>query len=272
MKNILQRTITGIAYVALLVVATIGGDIFFAAVFSIILVAGIIEFSRMYSNGTPHQWMCTAVDVDGGLALFLSTFFAYRSGNINPVICYLPYLILRPILQLYIKGHNAMECLKTSAMSQIYIALSMSLLNLLYFKYGTPQLLLVCLIFIWINDTGAFCIGSLLGKHRLFERISPKKSWEGFFGGLVFTIIAGLIIYCYFFNIASIFSIAEWTLFAIIVTICATFGDLIESSIKRSVGVKDSGHLLPGHGGVLDRIDSLLLVTPASLFFFYLTL
>ncbi len=270
-KNILQRTITGIVYVALLVIATVCGDTYFAIIFSLILAAGIIEFSKLYANGTPHKWLCTAVDVLGGLTLFLSTFFTYKTGEeTSPIIYYIPYLVIRPVVQLYIKGHNSMECLKTSAMSQIYIALSMTMLNHLYFK--APHLLLLCLIFIWINDTGAFCIGSLLGKHRLFERISPKKSWEGFFGGLFFNIIAALIIYCYFFDIAADFSIVEWTSFAIAVTIFATMGDLVESSIKRSVGAKDSGHILPGHGGVLDRIDSLLLVTPASLFFLYFTL
>ena len=272
-KNILQRTITGIIYAALLIIAAIGGDAFFATVFSIILTLGIIEFSKLYTNNnTPHQWLCTIIDVAGGLSLFLSTFFYYKSGCVNPLFCYLPYLIIRPIIQLYLKGHNAIECLKTSAMSQIYVAASICMLNPLYFKYGTPQLLLVCLIFIWINDTGAFCVGSLLGKHRLFERISPKKSWEGFFGGLFFNIIAALIIYCYFFDIADLFTIAEWTLFAVVITVFATFGDLIESMIKRNAGVKDSGHILPGHGGILDRIDSLLLVIPTSLLFFYLTL
>ena len=252
-KNILQRTITGIIYAALLIIAAIGGDAFFATVFSIILTLGIIEFSKLYTNNnTPHQWLCTVIDVAGGLSLFLSTFFYYKSGCVNPLFCYLPYLIIRPIIQLY--------------------AASICMLNPLYFKYGTPQLLLVCLIFIWINDTGAFCVGSLLGKHRLFERISPKKSWEGFFGGLFFNIIAALIIYCYFFDIADLFTIAEWTLFAVVITVFATFGDLIESMIKRNAGVKDSGHILPGHGGILDRIDSLLLVIPTSLLFFYLTL
>ncbi len=155
-------------------------------------------------------------------------------------------------------------------MGQLYIAMLLSLLNFIYFEYGDIHLLLASLIFIWVNDTGAFCIGSLTGKHRLFERISPKKTWEGFFGGLIFNIIAALISYGSFYDISECFSILEWTSYSLFVTIFATWGDLLESLIKRSVGAKDSGHMLPGHGGVLDRIDSLLLVTPMTLLFFFL--
>lgn len=269
MKNIVQRTITGAVYVALLVVAAICGDAFFAIVFSFILVAGILEFSKLNYQGQKIPWLTVIMDSVGGVVLFLSLFAACMSHNVHWLLCYVPYVLLRPIVQLYIKG-NTIESLKISAMGQLYIAMMLSLLNFIYFEYGDIHLLLASLIFIWVNDTGAFCIGSLTGKHRLFERISPKKTWEGFFGGLVFNIIAALISYGCFYDISECFSILEWTSYSLLVTIFATWGDLLESLIKRSVGAKDSGHMLPGHGGVLDRIDSLLLVTPMTLLFFFL--
>ena len=118
-----------------------------------------------------------------------------------------------------------------------------------------------------MNDTGAFCVGSLIGRHRLFERISPKKSWEGFWGGLFFTIVAAVIIDTYFPAYFSEFDVIRWVGMAIVVSAFSTWGDLAESMVKRTAGVKDSGHLLPGHGGILDRIDSLLFVVPAVLIY-----
>jgi phosphatidate cytidylyltransferase len=124
---------------------------------------------------------------------------------------------------------------------------------------------------IWLNDTGAYCVGSLLGKHRLCERLSPKKSWEGFFGGLVFCIAAGIV--ASYILSDSIYSFMIITIsLGVVVCVFATVGDLFESLIKRTLHVKDSGNLIPGHGGILDRIDSLLFVAPAVFFFYALVM
>ena len=127
---------------------------------------------------------------------------------------------------------------------------------------------------IWLNDTGAFCVGSLIGRRRLFERISPKKSWEGFYGGLLFSIIAGIVAgsplladHCTASLHNANFTAVSLGILGLLVSIMSTWGDLVESMIKRTLGIKDSGHLLPGHGGILDRIDSLLFVAPATLLF-----
>ena len=142
-----------------------------------------------------------------------------------------------------------------------------------YFGNSTlPMILLAMFFFIWINDTGAFLVGSMAGRHRLFERISPKKSWEGFFGGLFFCIgFAFLCRYCLdgLFNLEHVGAdIGFWLGMAITVSVFGTWGDLVESLIKRGLHIKDSGNLIPGHGGILDRIDSLLLVLP-SIFLYY---
>jgi phosphatidate cytidylyltransferase len=125
-------------------------------------------------------------------------------------------------------------------------------------------------IFIWLYDTGAYCIGMLLGKHRLFERISPKKSWEGVFGGIAACIAGAYATFYWFDEFFQVPDLATWIGLSVVVAVFATFGDLVESLVKRTVGVKDSGNILPGHGGILDRIDSLLLVAPAVLIYLML--
>ena len=115
-------------------------------------------------------------------------------------------------------------------------------------------------IFIWINDTGAFLVGITIGHHRLFERISPKKSWEGFAGGLIFSLMTAWIFSLFYDN----FSLIQWLGFSLTISISSTFGDLCESLLKRTIHIKDSGHILPGHGGLLDRFDSVLLAAPAA--------
>ena len=124
---------------------------------------------------------------------------------------------------------------------------------------------LAIFVAIWINDTGAYCVGCTLGKHRLCERLSPKKSWEGFWGGFAFAIGWGIACYYLFPQVG--LNIYQWILFGAISSIFATWGDLFESMLKRNAGVKDSGNIIPGHGGILDRIDSLLLVSPVIMLF-----
>ena len=132
---------------------------------------------------------------------------------------------------------------------------------------SAPRILLAVFVFIWVNDTGAFLSGITLGKHRLFERISPKKSWEGFFGGLIACVLVALATNKWCNEFFQVPELGTWIGLSVIVSVMATFGDLTESLLKRTEGVKDSGHLIPGHGGILDRIDSLLLVSPTVLIY-----
>jgi phosphatidate cytidylyltransferase len=118
---------------------------------------------------------------------------------------------------------------------------------------------LALFIFVWLNDSGAYLIGSVMGRHRLFERISPKKSWEGFWGGFIL-VLASSQIFAFYFPSISWFN---WLGMAAVIVVFATWGDLTESLMKRMLGVKDSGNLLPGHGGMLDRFDSILMALPA---------
>ena len=158
-------------------------------------------------------------------------------------------------------------------LSQLYVALPFALLNVLAFQNSpetssvtyNPILPLSIFVFIWLSDTGAYCVGSLIGKHRLFERISPKKSWVGSIGGAFFS-IASSFVFAHFFPFMSTW---QWAGLAVTVVIFGTWGDLTESLMKRQLGIKDSGNILPGHGGMLDRFDSALMAIPAAVVYLY---
>ena len=173
------------------------------------------------------------------------------------------------IVQLYRPRQNAVHSLERSFFSLGYIALPVSLLNCIV-SLSAPRLLLGVFMFIWLYDTGAYCVGMLVGRHRLFERISPKKSWEGVLGGVLACGAGAYVTHTWFDEFFQSPGMEVWLGLSVAVAVFATFGDLVESLIKRTVGVKDSGSILPGHGGILDRIDSLLLVAPAVLIYLLL--
>jgi len=174
------------------------------------------------------------------------------------------------ITELYEKQLDPISHAAYIVLGQVYIALPVSLLNGIAFSLPAENaaeyrsiFVLALFIFIWINDTGAYLIGVNFGKHRLLERISPKKSWEGFFGGMLFTLASSLV-FAYFYPALAV---GQWAGLALAVSLFATWGDLIESLIKRTLSIKDSGTAIPGHGGFLDRFDSLLIAVYAVLFF-----
>ena len=187
---------------------------------------------------------------------------------------YLGLLLYLMITELYLKKENPIGNWAYAMLSQLYVALPFALLNVLAFQNSpetssvtyNPILPLSIFVFIWLSDTGAYCVGSLIGKHRLFERISPKKSWEGSIGGAVFS-IASSFVFARFFPFMSMW---QWAGLAVIVVIFGTWGDLTESLMKRQLGIKDSGNILPGHGGMLDRFDSALMAIPAAVVYLYI--
>ena len=268
MKNIIIRALSGSVYVAMIVASLMlldNSPIAYLAVFSLFVALGIKEIYDMTNNADgSDSWLIIFLDMLGGIGLFVGFYMESTSPNrmgfwFLPVVA---YLLLRCIVQLYRPKQNAVRSLERSFFSILYVAWPVALLNYIM-SVSEPRMLLAIFVFIWINDTGAFLSGILLGKHRLFERISPKKSWEGFFGGLLACVLSALAFnhWCNeFFQVPDLFI---WVGLSIVVSVMATFGDLVESLIKRTEGVKDSGHIIPGHGGVLDRIDSLLLVSPA---------
>lgn len=271
MKNIILRILSGIVYIAVIVIPILLYDnsaVAYLIVFPLFVVLGVNELIHMAKDEASESWLLTMVDWAGGVGLFLA-FYMLNDTPRSVSMWVLPlavYLLVRCILQLYRPRQNALRSLERSFFAILYVALPISLLNNII-AVSAPRILLAMFIFIWINDTGAFCVGSLIGKHPLFERISPHKTWEGFFGGLMACVGIAYAGYLWLNEFFEVPDLLTWMGLSVVVSVSATFGDLVESLIKRTVHVKDSGNLIPGHGGVLDRIDSLLLAAPAVLIF-----
>lgn len=275
MKNLIKRSITGIIYVALIISAVIFGGWWFVALFSLFAVLATREFAVLCNAEAGGENIITLItDMTGALIMVIGLCcvnLRLLSPHTTAVLggtfftLYLIYLIIRLVMQLYSHENAPLANLAYSYMGQLYIALPLGIMSMYYTLPDGKALLLAMFVMIWLSDTGAYLTGSLIGKHKLFPRISPGKTWEGFFGGIIFVIASTFVMkYCFSTSFESI-SIAGLCCMGVTVSIFATWGDLVESLIKRTLGVKDSGNLLPGHGGILDRIDSLLLVIPASL-------
>lgn len=281
-NKIIVRALSGAVYVAIVVSLIFLGSVGVFPLAILLAILATIEFDRISFAGrkSASAIACDAI-ANGLMASFVGALFV-------PVV-----LGIRFLIQLYSKSNreNAVTSLSSSVMSVVYIGLPMLSLALLSYVFGTyngfiewiasgcaslpklscATLVLAMFILIWLNDTGAYLVGCMCGRHKLFERISPKKTWEGFFGGMIFCLIGAAVFYCFndFFFPGDDVPLAVWLLYGVLVAVFATWGDLIESMIKRNAGVKDSGNVMPGHGGILDRIDSLLAVAPMSLIYWY---
>ena len=277
MKNFIVRTITGVLFVAAIITCFLRAE---AMILLFALVTGLTiwEFTGLVNERehvTINRMICTVAGV-----YFFFAMAGYNSG-LTPASVFIPYLvsiIYLLIAELYLIHDDPINNWAYTMMSQIYIALPFSLLNVLAFRSVGPDITYTYLIplcvfvFLWMNDTGAYLCGSLLGKHKLFPRISPGKSWEGSIGGGILVMgIAVLIWYLteqYGVNELSL-NAFEWAGLGLTVVVFGTWGDLIESLLKRTLGIKDSGTILPGHGGMLDRFDSSLLAIPAAVVYLY---
>ena len=268
MNNFVKRTLSGAIFVLLVVGSILLGQTTFALFFTIICGWSVFEFHKL-TNNQPEIKVNYRLSISSAVLLFACSFMN-ASGIINfPVFTlYGIYFILVVISELYLKKQNSVHNWAYFVLGQVFIALPFSLLNYIYFIKGVDKefqhlILLAVFVTIWVNDTGAYLVGVTMGKHRLFERISPKKSWEGFFGGAIFALISGYV----FSLIIKDISLLNWLIFSEIIVVLGTFGDLIESLLKRTINVKDSGNVIPGHGGLLDRFDSMLLAVPAIYLF-----
>ena len=272
-KNMLVRTVTGVLFVAALVTSFLR---FEAMVFLFAIITGLTlwEYATIVNTMKAvriNRFISTAA----GVYFFLAV-AGYCSG-ITPSAVFIPYLLTVVYLfvsELYTRHEHAINDWAYTMLSQMYIALPFAMLNVLAFQSSDDGirycriLSLSIFIFLWTSDTGAYCVGSLLGRHKLFPRISPAKSWEGSLGGAILVLIAASLI-SQLIDDASILTLYEWLGLGLVVTIFGTWGDLVESLFKRTVGIKDSGNILPGHGGMLDRFDSALMAIPAAVVYLY---
>lgn len=270
MSTFTTRLISGTVYVALIVLALTLSMVWgLWILLSFFAVAGIIEFNRLTGVNRPYIFRIV-LDCAAAVWLLYAT-AQYGMAISHGLAIFLPYLLylLYVVCRSTFLPHQAMlPSLSNSLIGQLYIAVPLALtirLTLVVDPFSSMTqynglLLLAIFIFIWVNDTGAYLVGSRWGKRRLAPSISPKKSVEGSIGGLLLVLLSAVILRLLLFPELSWLRIL---LIAAVVAIFGTIGDLFESSLKRQAGVKDSGKLIPGHGGILDRIDSLLLAVPA---------
>ena len=275
MKNLVIRAITGAVYVLALVGCTVRGPQSAFIFFALVAAGCVYEFGTIMNK---HYEAETNRPLSAIAAFILcSAVWQYQIGYGDYVKMFALYgftLLYIIVSELYRQADNPIRNWALAFASQIYIALPFSLLPFLSIRYDAVENLmqyewiytLAIFIFLWTNDTGAYLVGSLFGRYvpyKLFPRISPKKSWIGSLGGVMLTIIAAAVIEHY----AAGLPLWQWIGLALTVCVFGTWGDLVESLIKRQVGIKDSGKILPGHGGFLDRFDSALLAIPGAVIY-----
>lgn len=262
MSNFLKRTLTGAVFLIVMIGGIAWNYYSLSILFFIISMLGLDEFYKLLIKSGNEPQRISGLLLGGAMFLILSFF--------NPVSLqlafYLFFILLACIFftELYRKREKPFQNISYTVIGIIYtvmpFALWVNFLKSYSFDVGgyNPHLLLGYFFLMWTNDTGAYLVGRAIGKHKFWERISPKKTWEGFFGGLLLSMVIGYIISIFFTDLHYIL----WMIMALIVSITGSMGDLVESAFKRSIDVKDSGTILPGHGGILDRFDGVFLSTP----------
>lgn len=271
LKSLAKRSFSGLVYAAIFVSAILAGELWICIIAVAFGLAASLEFSRITSAKSGSSKGVDLFDalIVGCLAassgyMALTADSAYPLWNLDLWIYLIVTVMLfsRFILQLYVSGNHPLASISISVLKYLYLAVPLGVMCMVG-AYSNIYLLIILLL-IWINDTGAYLVGCTIGKHKMFERISPKKTWEGFFGGMMFTILFSVLFSMFVASTPMsgnlVFSIG----LGVVVTIFGTWGDLFESLIKRSLLIKDSGNIIPGHGGILDRVDSLLFVIPAA--------
>lgn len=279
-KNFIVRAITGVLFVAVMVCGFLNPRAMIL-LFAIITALTLWEYTGLVNDDEKNIQVNRFISTVAGVYLFIAV-AAWRTGIVGNFVVMVPYIlsiVYLMVSELYTGNKNAINDWAYTMFGQMYIALPFSLINILAFEMAPDGsgvrfdtlLPLSIFIFLWANDTGAYCTGSLLGKHKLFPRISPAKSWEGSIGGGILVLIVAAIL-GYIANDGSnthALNIAQWMGLGLVVVVFGTWGDLVESLFKRTLGVKDSGNILPGHGGMMDRFDSSLMAIPAAVVYLY---
>lgn len=278
MNNFFRRTLTG----AWIVIFILGGfwlhPVSFFITGLVVLAGCQYEYCLMIKDTGIRAQMIPGM-TSGAAAYIISTLIAAGIVPMKYLLIIPSLIIIIMAIELYRREEKPFDSLAHTLFSVLYIALPFSLFPFSAFGHAglhsllphgpepfSPGIIVGFFILLWTNDTGAYLTGVSFGRHRLMERISPRKSWEGFFGGLVLTVLIAWLLSGWL----GVVSKTGWIIIAVIITISGTYGDLIESMLKRSTGVKDSGTIMPGHGGFLDRFDSA--VTSFPLVFLFIAL
>ncbi len=271
MSNLALRSITGLVFASAMIGAFWWGPTATAVLFLLWTFVGSHEFYQLTGASSHRAW--------GGIILgvaFYIYFFLIGSDvlTFQHLVFLLPVVVILLSLELVVlRPHFALDFARV-LMGWVYVALPMSLISSYAFIPGEYSFWLPISFFamLWVNDSGAYAVGRAIGRTKLFEKVSPKKTWEGFIGGLVATVACGFVFAQLEIVSADLVLMTtnHWIVLAIIISVFGTIGDLVESHLKRTANVKDSGVLIPGHGGVLDRFDGYLLAMPMAYTYVYL--
>lgn len=259
-NNLTQRTISALIGAFVMIGGVYLGPISFYFIFLILTVVTLLEFYKLtgLDGMIPLKTFGT---ISGGL--LFTIMFLIESSYLPPEYYFLifPVLMCIFLIKLYRpKDKKPFTSIAFTILGIVYVALPFSFLSMLVYRYGDYNglILIGILLILWASDVGAYFAGTLFGKRKLFERISPKKSWEGSIGGFLLAVSMSLGVGFYF----EVLPLWQWIGVAVLIVVGGTYGDLVESLFKRSILIKDSGNLIPGHGGFLDRFDGLLLAVP----------
>lgn len=278
MSNLIKRTLSGIVLVAVLL-GSLCNEISFTLIFTLITALCVWEFCTLANKRNDVCVNRFITTLSGTYLCLVMALYSLQLVTASAFAVYILMLVYLLVTELYLQHPNPMNNWAYAFAAQLYIALPLSLVFVIAFRQEISpfssglvfhnEFPLALLVFLWLNDTGAYVVGSTLQRFwtlKLFPRISPNKSWIGSIGGAVFVGIAAAV-FSHFYHTLTLM---QWLGMGAVVVVFGTWGDLVESLIKRQLGVKDSGRFLPGHGGVLDRFDSLILATPATAVYLYL--
>lgn len=263
MNDLVKRTVTGCLYVAFMIAGTAIHPLVFAVIFAVLLFLTQLEFYQLVERAGSSPRKTPGLIL--GLSLFATCFLmVYGVIPSNSFLIFIPVLTILFLFEIFRDNSRDVQPSAITLTGFVYVAVPFSLMNfIVYPEYPLhsgffPWILMGVFFVVWIYDSMAYIAGSMFGKHKIHKKISPQKSWEGLLAGAVFAVVMGILNAVIFQSP----SLTDWLIIAAIVVIFGTLGDLFESKIKRKLKVKDSGTILPGHGGLLDRLDSLLFIIP----------
>lgn len=262
MNSFIKRTITGVIFVILIIGSVVLSHWVFAGLFFLVAIGGLLEFLRI-SKALGGNVSKIVIILSATFIYTLVTSVAF--GFLT--LAFLMYgLLVFPFIvtfELFRNSKSPLSNVSHTIAGLLWIVVPLALLNGFFNHDVGPAwhhsgALLGFFLILWIYDSGAYIAGSMFGKHKMLERVSPKKSWEGFLGGMLLGFLTAFLVSASFTE----FSLSEWMIIALMIVIFGTLGDFVESMLKRSAGIKDSGSILPGHGGILDRFDAVFIASP----------
>lgn len=261
MRELFLRISTGLVFLIVVITCIVYNPYTLASLFYIVGVLGMLEYYSLAKIGGVHPQSILGI-ITGTVLYLLIELVKLNAIPLQYVSIAIPFFVCIFIFELYRKRSDPFNNIAHTIIGIIYVMAPLALLNVFSFEEiineYNPEVVLGFFIMLWLNDTGAYVFGRLFGKRKLFPRISPKKTWEGLIGGMISAVAGAWILSVYHPQ----FSLLNWIILAILIAVSASFGDLVESLLKRSLNVKDSSNILPGHGGILDRFDGVLLASP----------